>query len=139
MAKREKRNQKRDIQKIPDHMEWEELKHLLKVQPQLKEILGYGALAKAEIEAAGERSVSGEPPKPAEYLAYLFLPKADRETLLGDLTEEYPALAVKFGRRGAQFYFYKQVIWSIWPLVRKTIVKWGLFGWVVELIRKIGS
>ena len=84
-------------------------------------------------------SAEKQPPKFGEYLAYLFLPKTDRVTLLGDLTEEYPKLVKKFGLRWAKVYFYKQVLWSILPLIRKTVIKWGLFGWLVELIRKIGS
>jgi hypothetical protein len=86
-----------------------------------------------------EKAVNSEPPKSAEYLAYLVLPKYDREILLGDLTEEYPSVVAKFGQREAQFYFYKQVVWSIWPLARKAFIKWGLFGWLVELIRRISS
>lgn len=129
----------------------------------LNEMLGSGVFTSEEIEAVrdgkiaiqdiqigarikresqrieSQSAVSVEPPKSAEYLAYLFLPKTDRETLLGDLTEEYPSVVEKFGRRGAQFYFYKQVVWSIWPLVRKSIIKWGLFGWLVDLIRRISS
>jgi hypothetical protein len=80
-----------------------------------------------------------EPPKTAEYLAYLFLPKSDREVLLGDLTEEYPSILEKFGQRRARLYFYKQVVASISPLVRKAVIKWGAFGWVEELIRRISS
>jgi hypothetical protein len=84
-----------------------------------------------------ENELSDQPPKSAEYLAYLFLPRTDRDTLLGDLTEEYPYIVAKFGSRGANVYFYKQVVCSIWPLVRKTVIKWGAFGWVVEVIRRI--
>lgn len=90
-------------------------------------------------EATVTADLKATPPKRAEYLAYLFLPRTNRENLLGDLTEEYPSIVAKFGKRGAQVYFYKQVVWSIWPLVKNSVIKWGLFGWVVELIRRIGS
>jgi len=80
-----------------------------------------------------------EPPQIGEYLLYLFVSKIEREVIFGDLTEEYPTLVAKFGQKWAQVYFYKQVVWSIWPLFRKAIIKWGLFGWVVEFIRRISS
>lgn len=96
-------------------------------------------MAKSGFKGISEKAVNSEPPKSAEFLAYLFLPKSDREVLLGDLTEEYRSVVAKFGQRRAQFYFYKQVVWSIWPLARKAFIKWGLFGWVMELIRRISS
>ena len=86
-----------------------------------------------------EKDLCPQPPRSAEYIAYLFLSRTERETLLGDLAEEYPVVVARFGLRGAKIYFYKQVLTSIWPLVRKAVIKWGAFGWVVELIRRISS
>jgi hypothetical protein len=80
---------------------------------------------------------TSKPPKNAEYLAYLLLPKAHREVLLGDLVEEYPTVVAKFGARRAKLNFYVHVVFSILPLVRNTLMKWGAVGWVVELIRRI--
>jgi sulfatase maturation enzyme AslB (radical SAM superfamily) len=79
-----------------------------------------------------------KPPKSAEFLAYMLLPRSDRENVLGDLAEEYPSIVMKFGQRRAQIYFYKQVLASIWPLVRKSLVKWGAVGWIVQWLRLIG-
>jgi len=86
-----------------------------------------------------EEDLSNEPPKNAEYLAQLLLPSANREALLGDLVEEYPGVVAKYGVRRAKFSFYLHVVFSILVLARNAVVKWGLFGWVVELIRRIGS
>ena len=80
-----------------------------------------------------------EPPKAAELLAYFFLSRADRQIILGDLIEEYPDNVVKFGSRWAKAIFYAHVFASLWPRFRKLIVKWGLFGWVAEVIRRISS
>ena len=70
---------------------------------------------------------------------YFFVHRAEREAIIGDLTEEYPGLVAKFGEKWAKLYFYKQVFCSICPLIRKALIKWALFGWLVELIRRISS
>jgi hypothetical protein len=74
-------------------------------------------------------------PKFAEYLLYLFLSKKDREHLIGDLAEEYLEVRAKFGQRAANFWYYKQVISSIWPLSRKA-VRWTLIAGVGEWVRR---
>lgn len=133
----------------------EELEERINVERVLAKLVEDGAFTKEQVREGQvtisrplfeawlkqerRRALSVNPPRLAEYLAYVFLPRRDRETLLGDLTEEYPSVLAKFGSQRALIYFYKQVVWSIWPLLRKTAIKWGLFGWVVELIRKIGS
>lgn len=88
--------------------------------------------------AIGEEAAE-QPPKAAEYLARLLLPKANREALLGDLVEEYPGVVARFGVRRAKFDFWVHVLFSIFLLFRNAVVKWGLVGWVVELIRRMSS
>lgn len=80
-----------------------------------------------------------EPPQSADFLAYIFLSRADRNLLLDDLAEEYPSVVARLGQRGARVYYYKQVLASIWPLIRTALIKWGAFGWVAELIRRMSS
>jgi hypothetical protein len=80
-----------------------------------------------------------EPPKCAEFLIYLFLPKKDREILAGDLREEFIEVLLKFGHRSATIWFYKQAFASLWPLIRRIILKWGLLGTISHLIRRIFS
>lgn len=78
-------------------------------------------------------------PKFAEYLLH-FLPKKDREQLLGDLEEEYRGIYKKFGRRKATFWYYCQVVMSFWPYIAHTIMKllgWGVVGWVGSAIRRL--
>lgn len=83
--------------------------------------------------------IQPEPPKPAEVLAYFFLSRTDRQIILGDLVEEYPDNVVKFGPGWAKAIFYAHVFAGLWLRFRKFIIRWGLFGWVLEIIRrKIG-
>ncbi len=60
-------------------------------------------------------------PKFGELILYKFTSKDDRESLIGDLTEEYLEILSKSGRRVADFWYYKQVLSSIWPLTKKAI------------------
>lgn len=78
------------------------------------------------------------PPKFAEYLLY-FLPKKNREPLLGDLEEEYHDIYARFGKSKAEFWYWGQVVRSFWPLITnalKQIVRWGVLGWVGDVIRR---
>ncbi len=64
------------------------------------------------------QKLSRYPPKSAKYLIYLFLPATDRENIAGDLAEEYQTIILpEFGLRRARFWYWKQVICSIWPLI----------------------
>jgi len=57
-------------------------------------------------------------PRVAEYLVFLVLPKKDRESVQGDLEEEYyTTILPKFGSGKAKLWYWKQVVWSIWPIV----------------------
>ena len=91
-----------------------------------------------ELESAGERFV--HPPKGAEFLFYLFLPKTLREASLGDLNEDYQEVYLKFGLKLAAFWYYKQVFTSLWPLVFSTIrkgIKWAGIGLAGHWVKKV--
>ena len=96
----------------------------------------YEASSKARtVTHLGDR----RPPKFAEYLLY-FLPKKDREPLLGDLEEEYHTICGRFGRSHGWWWYNFQVAISFWPLIvgaAKKLVKWGVLGWVGDLIRRV--
>lgn len=71
-------------------------------------------------------SYQQHPPKFGEYLFQLLISKKDSESLLGDLAEEYGHIQTKFGARKARVWYYKQVFFSIWPLLRYGIrLSWG--------------
>jgi hypothetical protein len=88
------------------------------------------------------RSASAVPPKEACYLLALFLAKADREVIPGDLEEEFTTKVLpKHGARRARLWFWKQTVSAI--VRRNPACRWLLvsgLGWVAELIfRKMSS
>ena len=89
----------------------------------------------ASEEANGSRTEPRDASAPllGEYLLCLFLPKELRKNLSGDLAAEYIEICNKFGKRRADFWFYTQVLISLQPI----LAKWGLFGWLAEIMRRI--
>lgn len=79
------------------------------------------------------------PPWFAEYLIYFFMTKEDRKNIIGDLREEYAEVLLRFGDKGARVWFYKQALTSLFPLASRFVVKWGLFGWLRNSIRRFIS
>jgi hypothetical protein len=81
-------------------------------------------------------------PLSASFVLAVFLSKADRETIPGDLDEEFETTILpKFGSRRARFWYWAQVIRTIaWrnPLCRWLLVGGGLIR-ALEWWRKIGS
>lgn len=70
------------------------------------------------------RDRQSSPPRWSEYLLYLVLPKEERETVPGDLLEEYRSIILpKFGYRLARVWFLKQVFASIWPFLKRRVIK----------------
>ena len=83
--------------------------------------------------------------RPAEYLLYFCLPKKVRNDVLGDLQEEYLEICGRLSRQKAKWWVHKQVVTSLWlmlqtmgwKLVSRNLAKWGLIGWLEEVIRRI--
>lgn len=67
--------------------------------------------------------VSSTPPKNAEYLIYLLIPKKNREVMLGDLEEDFYIVCEKFGPLKAKFHYWFQVLRSIPPLIGASALK----------------
>ena len=71
---------------------------------------------------------ASRPSRIAEYLLYLFLSAADRESLPGDLEEEYwTSVYPKFGGTQAKLWYWKQVLASVAPVVghwAKRVLRW---------------
>ena len=63
------------------------------------------------------------PPKIAEYLIYLLIPRKNREVMLGDLEEDFQEVRKKFGLRKAKFHYWFQVLRSIPPLISSSVLK----------------
>ena len=77
------------------------------------------------------------PPALAEYVLHLVLGKEEREAVIGDLVQDYRHIRRRFGKRKADFWFHKQVIWSLWPFLRRAVVKSVALVWVGKLLRRL--
>jgi len=96
------------------------------LQPQIRLVANY----LRQIALAKSR-----PPFDAEYMLHLFLGKEERAAVIGDLVEEYRLMLRRFGRRRADVWFYKQVIFSMWPFVRRVLARAVTLLWLSRLIR----
>ena len=110
------------------------------LSPKTKELLGSILL----IVAVGWllKMNSGPEPRPpfyAEYLLYFLLGKSERETIIGDLQECYGKLMRRFGKRAADLWYYKQVVGSVWPLLRRAVLKFGALVWLGRMLRRLIS
>lgn len=66
-----------------------------------------------------------QPPLNLELLLHLFIPQSDCEPLVGDLEERYRKLVKRLGIRRADLWYTKQVLTSIWPLLRAGLGRMG--------------
>jgi hypothetical protein len=64
----------------------------------------------------GELTSSNKPPVNAQFLLFLFLPKSQRYRFVDDLNEEFKEIRKRIGRNRAVFWYWWQVIASIWPI-----------------------
>jgi hypothetical protein len=83
-----------------------------------------------------------KPSTSATFLLYLFLPKDDRETLLGDLDEEFATVILpKFGPFRAWLWYWVQTLSAV--AYRNALCRWLLVGggilkvgeWVTQRLR----
>jgi hypothetical protein len=78
------------------------------------------------------------PPTRAKKLLLLILTREERATdIIGDLTEEHAEIEAEYGIKFANFWYWKQVAASAWPLLKKAL-GWGLLAsiwrWIYRLI-----
>ena len=102
-----------------------------------------GALRRSAVflvlSAAGDEPA--HPPSGACFLLDVFLAKADRKALLGDLEEEFATYILpKYGRARARFWFWAQTVRTI--ATRNQVCRWLFVGGLVRIgewiFRKIG-
>jgi len=67
-----------------------------------------------------------KPPTSAEFIARLFIPRENRDAILGDLEEDYHKHVEKLGERRAKLIYWADVIRSIWPFVSAFVLKLSL-------------
>jgi hypothetical protein len=91
-----------------------------------------------ETLSSAQQAKSSKAPRLGERLLLLVLrSKEERNNIPGDLEEEYREIAARHGVRYAKLWYYKQVVSSALPAIRK-IVRWGLmvsaWAWIRRLI-----
>lgn len=69
-----------------------------------------------------------QPPAKAQSFLCLLLEAKDREVIIGDMAERYGIKIEQRGKLRANLWFYQQVVWSVWPLLQRTLVKLRLLG-----------
>ena len=87
-------------------------------------------------------AVRHRPPERARFLLNLCLSRPDGEYLIGDLEEEYQTIILpEFGLRRAKLWYWKQVIWSIWPMigsrVRRILAVGGIAKAAYEIYKRL--
>lgn len=95
-------------------------------------------------DSARASHVATVPPKGAEFVLYLLLSKEDRESIPGDLQEEFiEVILPRFGRRRASVWYWTQVVRSILPLATARLlrlVKFVIFARITATVaRWLGS
>jgi len=79
------------------------------------------------------------PPLNAEYVLYLVLRREERDEIVGDLIEAYGKVIKRFDKRRADIWFYKQVLGSLFPLLRRQILRIGALVWLGRILRRLIS
>ena len=91
------------------------------------------SLQESVISSLNSTTSESSPPKNAEYLLYLLLPKSERDYIPGDLIEEYNTIIQpKFGKRRAMLWYWKQVISSIGPILWSRLKRLSVFVGIVR-------
>lgn len=81
------------------------------------------------------------PPAPPFKVEFLCLLLRDDETdaVIGDLIERYSKLHRRLGKQRADLYAYTEVLRSIYPFIKRTLVKTAVMVLLGEWIRKLTS
>jgi hypothetical protein len=64
------------------------------------------------------------PPKRAEWIIYKLAREDDKTSLIEDIKEEYEEIVTEKGFKKAQFWYWKHVLRSIFPLIAFTFYWW---------------
>ncbi len=78
-------------------------------------------------------------PKKAELLLSRLLRNGEQDALIGDLIECYGVKCQLLGKRKADLYAYTEVLRSLYPLIKRILVKTGVVVLLGEWIRKLSS
>ena len=81
------------------------------------------------------------PPAKLELILYLLLPRTDCDALIGDLEQRYRKVNKRLGKRNADIWYTKQVVSSVWPLLRAAVRRVGgsaVVGVLGLVLRMVG-
>lgn len=76
------------------------------------------------------------PPINAEFILHIFLKRDELDAVVGDLLEKYKKIWERFGPRRAKFWFYSEIARSLWPLLKRLVVRAGGLIALGEWIRR---
>jgi hypothetical protein len=81
------------------------------------------------------------PPVNAQFLLDLFLSDDVCEAFLGDLQERYGKKLKRLGKTRADWWYWKQVVTSLWPLARSAgrKVSWGMVSRVAAFVLRLAG
>ncbi len=99
------------------------------------------ALLRGQLHHLVDTPIEELPPYNATYVLW-FLPRELREDIIGDLEEEFRQIYKRFGRKRARFWYYYQVGASFWPFAVsgfKKLIRYGVAGWVADVLRRFIS
>jgi DNA-directed RNA polymerase specialized sigma24 family protein len=102
-------------------------------------LIAFGLLMAALGWLKREKDSPPRPPFNAEYLLYMFLRRDERDAVIGDLIEAYVHIVDRFGKARADVWFYKQVVGSLWPLLKRAVLKIGALAWLGQVLRRLIS
>jgi hypothetical protein len=105
-----------------------------RLRTHLLEALHVQTLEKAEAAVL-------QPPAKLELLLHLLMKPADADAAAGDLAQRYGHLATRLGPRKARIWYIKQIIASLWPLLRTAIHglwRSAIGGMLGVLLRMVG-
>lgn len=90
-------------------------------------------------ERLNQVRVNASPPRHAEYLLWLLMPREQREGALTRLIEDFEAVRERYGLRKARRWCWWEVLRSATPLVDgliERVIKWGVLGTMAEWFRR---
>jgi hypothetical protein len=90
-------------------------------EEQVSSLITVGALLLFGIISSTSKSENSNPPQLAELLLEKILSKEERENLIGDLAEEFTERQSVYGIRSTNFWYWRQVKNSAWPIIQVRI------------------
>lgn len=101
-----------------------------------KTLLGYTKVLKKNKEFKAIH-ISNKPPKIGLLLVRFLINPRDQEVLLGDMSEIFRKMIDEQGLLTAKIWYIWQATRSAISYIIQKLLKWGIFAYLVDIIRKI--